>query len=147
VFKINRRTDYAIRIMLSLANSEGQLKASELHVETGVPVAFIHKIVQELARSGLVWTTAGPEGGAALACPPATITLLKIFETMEGPLRLNLCLLGPDRCDRMENCPVHPIWERLQAMIRQELDNTTLDGLQQSQQSIILANGLALNGS
>jgi Rrf2 family protein len=141
MFKINRRTDYAVRIMLSLGASEGQLKAIELKELTGVPVAFIHKIVQELARSGLIWTTAGPDGGATLARPAASITLLEVFEVMEGPIRLNICLLGPELCDRMETCPVHPIWQRLQTIIREELETTTLDMLVQKQQTMIAFNG------
>jgi Rrf2 family transcriptional regulator, iron-sulfur cluster assembly transcription factor len=141
MFKVNRRTDYAVRIMLSLGVSQGQLKAIELKELTGVPVAFVHKIVQELARSGLIWTTAGPDGGAALARPTTSITLLEIFEVMEGPIRLNLCLLGPELCDRMGSCPVHPIWQRLQAMIRDELEMTTLEMLVQRQETMVALNG------
>jgi Rrf2 family protein len=141
MFKVNRRTDYAVRIMLSLGAADAQLKAIELKELTGVPVAFVHKIVQELARSGLIWTTAGPDGGATLARPASSITLLEVFEIMEGPIRLNLCLLGPELCDRMENCPVHPIWQRLQTIIREELETTTLEMLVQGQKTMIALNG------
>jgi Rrf2 family transcriptional regulator, iron-sulfur cluster assembly transcription factor len=141
MFKVNRRTDYAVRIMLSLGAAESQLKAIELKELTAVPVAFVHKIVQELARSGLVWTTAGPDGGATLARPASGITLLEIFEVMEGPIRLNLCLLGPELCDRMVTCPVHPIWQRLQCIIREELETTTLEMLVQRQGTMAAVNG------
>jgi Rrf2 family transcriptional regulator, iron-sulfur cluster assembly transcription factor len=141
MFKVNRRTDYAVRIMLSLGAAQSQLKAIELKELTAVPVAFVHKIVQELARSGLVWTTAGPDGGATLARPASGITLLEIFEVMEGPIRLNLCLLGPELCDRMVTCPVHPIWQRLQCIIREELETTTLEMLVQRQGTMAAVNG------
>jgi Rrf2 family protein len=136
MFKINRRTDYAIRLMVRLAMVGTTVKAAELGENTGVPVAFIHKIIQDLVRVGLVWTTAGPEGGAVLARPAASITLLDIVESMEGPLQLNLCLLGPDSCDLVATCSVHPVWERVQALVRQELAASNLAMLAREEEAL-----------
>jgi Rrf2 family protein len=139
MFKVNRRTDYAIRLMVRLADGGNTIKASELGERTGVPVAFIHKIIQDLVRVGLVWTTAGPEGGATLARPAASITLLDIVESMEGPLQMNLCLLGPSSCDLADTCSVHPIWERVQLLVRQQLASSNLATLAREEQVLISA--------
>lgn len=142
MIKVNRRTDYAIRIMISLAMKGEAMKATELSGETDVPMPFLHKIIQELVRANLVRTTAGVGGGADLAHSPIDITLLDIVEGIEGSMHLNICLFGQDVCSRVAYCSVHPIWERLQALIRRELSETNLETLAQEQQKLIYS----LNG-
>jgi len=65
------------------------LKASEAHLS---------KVLQRLARVGLVKSIRGPKGGFTLGRPPAKITLLEIFETIEGPLNSEVCLFGSNKC-------------------------------------------------
>lgn len=131
MFKVSRRADYATRVLLVLASQpQGSLlSAAELSAQTDVPQAFIHKIVQDLARAGYVRTTAGIDGGASLSRRADSITLLDVFEAVEGPLCMNVCLIGPGACPRDETCPVHPVWVRVQEVVRRELAAETLSAL------------------
>jgi Rrf2 family iron-sulfur cluster assembly transcriptional regulator len=131
VLQISRRVDYAVRIMLELGlhDEERALPAAELTERAGVSKAFLHKIVADLAKAGLVITYKGPGGGIALAQPPAAINLLAILEAVDGPLCLNACLLRPNECPRDGTCPAHLFWGRLQSMAMAELKNATLEGL------------------
>ena len=130
MFKFNRRTDYALRLLLNLAQNQdrGLIKSNELSEAASVPAPFTHKIIRDLARGGLVWTSSGPEGGAGLARPADSISLLDVVETMEGPIHLNFCRLGPEPCQYPDSdrCPVHPIWEKMNGMIQEELRQTNL---------------------
>jgi Rrf2 family protein len=138
MFKLNRRTDYAIRLMIELARGPERIKASDLSAIANVPAPFTHKIVRDLVRSGLVWTTSGPEGGAGLARPAGQINLLEIMEAMEGPIQLNFCRVGPTPCQypNSAQCPVHPVWEKVQTGMQEQLRQTSLTDLLQNMVSL-----------
>jgi Rrf2 family protein len=94
-----------------------------------VPAAYLGKIVQTLARAGLVRTRPGAGGGVWLGAPPETITLRRVIEAVEGPITLNRCVTTSSLCARDRFCPVHPVWLRLQALVVRELDAVTLAAL------------------
>lgn len=131
MFQITRRVDYAVRIMLELGSEPGRARihARELARRTDVPKAFLHKIVGDLLKAGLVRTYSGPNGGVALAQPATSISMLQIVEAIDGPICLNTCLLRPRECPRDLTCPAHGFWAQLQAGIVQRLQGATLDKL------------------
>lgn len=131
MFKINRRTDYAIRVMLSLARREPGARLATQHIqeEMHIPRSFLQRIVADLARVGLVNTFSGPNGGLELALPAAAIHLRHIWEAIEGPILISDCLEGEIACPLESGCPVNRRWRRLQAMIVRELESITLEGL------------------
>ena len=60
--------------------------------------AHLAKVMASLARAGLVTTMRGPHGGARLQRSPTEITLLEVYEAIDGPMTMNVCLLAPDGC-------------------------------------------------
>ncbi len=94
-----------------------------------VPTAYLAKIVQALARAGLVRILPGARGGVSLASPPAQITLRQVIEAVEGPIHLNRCVTRPGACPRDRFCAVHLVWLRLQALVTRELDTVTIASL------------------
>jgi len=129
-FQLNRRTDYAVRILIELAlQADVCLPSREISRRTGVPKAFLHKITADLVKAGLVQTQPGANGGLFLNLPPEQITMQHVLEAIEGPVCLNVCLLRPHECPRDQFCPGHDFWGRLQTIIVQELQATTLADL------------------
>lgn len=65
-----------------------------------LPVSKNHlaKVMQRLSRAGLVSSTRGPTGGFVLAKEPEQITLLEVYEAVEGPIHSQQCLLGRPAC-------------------------------------------------
>jgi Rrf2 family iron-sulfur cluster assembly transcriptional regulator len=131
VLQISRRADYAVRIMLELGlhDSNKPLSAAELAEIAEVSKAFLHKIVADLVKAGLVVTYKGPAGGIVLARPTAAISMLDVLAAVDGPVCLNACLLRPNECPRDALCPAHLFWGRLQSMVMGELKKATLDKL------------------
>ncbi|MEK6529950.1 MAG: Rrf2 family transcriptional regulator, partial [candidate division NC10 bacterium] len=105
---------------------------------TGVPRAYLSKIIQALARVGLVRTQRGTRGGIALLEEPQAITLRQVIEAVEGPIYLNRCLVRPGLCPRDRFCPVHPVWARIQAIVTQELDSVRVGDLVDASRQITL---------
>ncbi|MEZ0396426.1 MAG: Rrf2 family transcriptional regulator [Anaerolineales bacterium] len=131
MFRINRQTDYAIRVLLALARRpEGtRVAASTLGEEMLIPRAFLGRIVAQLARGGLVQTFPGRDGGLQLSRPASAVTLREVIEIIEGPVLLSECMLGDASCPFEGHCPVRGRWGRLQQAILDELEHTTFADL------------------
>ena len=129
--QLTRGGDYAVRVMAHLASvpwgtivPRRQIQAGE-----GVPSAHLAKIIQALGRARLLLTFRGAGGGVRLALRPEEITLRQVIEAVEGPVRLNRCLVRPGACPRDTFCTAHPVWHRIQAVLMRELDGVTLAAL------------------
>ncbi|HSK66315.1 MAG TPA: Rrf2 family transcriptional regulator [Anaerolineales bacterium] len=135
MLKINRQTDYAVRVVLALArHGEGARRSTaEIQKEMLVPKAFMSRIVAQLARAGLVNTFPGRDGGLMLPRPASQITLKDIVEAFEGPILLSQCLQvkGEDDCPFQVNCPVRPKWGRVQVAMLREMASITFEDLVQ----------------
>lgn len=64
-----------------------------------------------------------------MARPPSQINLLQVIEALEGPVRLNRCLIQPQACPNDGNCPVHHILAEAQHALTARLASTTFDTL------------------
>ena len=135
MLKINRQTDYAVRVILALAKrGEGARPASgEIQREMLIPKALMPRIVAQLARAELVRTFPGREGGLMLPRPASQITLRDVVEAFEGPILLSECLQarGEDDCPFRFNCPVSPKWGRVQVAMLREMAAITFESLAQ----------------
>jgi Rrf2 family protein len=129
--EISRRTDYGVRVILDLASQSGEVRAStqEIADRQSIPAPFLAKIISQLSLSGLVTTFRGAGGGVSLARPPSEISLLHVIEALDGPVRLNRCVIEPSACPRDEFCPVHHIWAKAQVDLTDLLSSTTFDQL------------------
>lgn len=79
---ITRETDYAIRILRSLADL--QLKnIREISDEQLVPRQFAYKISKKLERAGFIEIIRGAQGGCRLTRDLHGITLMDIINVME----------------------------------------------------------------
>src|SRR4030067_77370 len=107
MLKINRQTDYAVRIILFLSKREQgeRLPTSEIQREMLIPPALIQRIVANLAAGGFITTQAGRDGGITLAHTPADLTLLEGVEYFEGPIFLSDCVVKPEDCPFSTLCP------------------------------------------
>ncbi|NUQ86525.1 MAG: Rrf2 family transcriptional regulator [Anaerolineales bacterium] len=133
MLKINRQTDYAVRVVLALAKrGEGtRLSTAEVQQEMLIPPALMVRIVAQLARAGLIATYPGREGGLMLPRPASQITLRDVVEAFEGPILLSECLQvkGEDDCPFQSNCPVRSKWGRVQVAMLRELAAITFEDL------------------
>ena len=131
MFRINRRTDYAVRVMLCLAKRPygTRLSTQIIQDEMLTPRAFLQRIIADLSKVNLICTYPGPNGGVQLARPAAEVNLRHIWEAIEGPLLISECLEAPQDCPLNAGCPVRPRWGLLQTVIAQELESISLDQL------------------
>jgi Rrf2 family protein len=133
MLKINRQTDYAVRVVLALAKrGEGtRLSSSDIQQEMLIPKSFTSRIVARLSRGGLINTFAGRDGGITLSRPASQITLKDVVELFEGPILLSECMQvkGEDDCLFQSDCPVRPRWGRVQVAMMREMASISIEDL------------------
>jgi Rrf2 family protein len=126
--QVTRATDYAVRIMVELANLPpgDKVQLNELIESTGVRGSFLSKVVQRLVHAGMVSSHRGTRGGFSLRVPGEEITLLDVIEAIEGPTQMNLCLGNGPGCERKSWCGVHPVWQKAQSAFVQMLASESI---------------------
>ena len=102
---VTKEADYALRCVLEVAR-HGRVSAARVAEIQGISPAFLGKIVQSLARAGILSTRRGVGGGVSLAVPLESITMLRVIEAVEGPLCINDCVADPPRCTHIEGGPI-----------------------------------------
>ena len=128
---ISRTGIHAIRALSSLATlpKEARMGTATLAGLISAPPNYLGKLLQNLARHGLVDSRKGLHGGFRLARPPRSISLLQIVEPVEQVGRFSGCFLGRPECSDDAPCTLHHRWAALRDSYMALLTETTLDDL------------------
>jgi Rrf2 family protein len=123
MFRINRETDYAIRVVLSLAKrAPGAITPSaEIRQEMDLPQALSLQIISGLVKQGFLNSFPGRSGGIQLSAPAREISLLDLITSCQGPLEIAECLDQPGICRLTEHCPVRTTWRNIRNNLEAEL--------------------------
>lgn len=131
--QITRRTDYAIRCVLFVAQRMGEVAMiSEIADGMDIPRAFLAKIVQTLSARGIVQSHRGVRGGITLGRDSSEITLYDVVVATEGPIGLNRCALNAHACELSKACVIHPIWAKLRRDMVRALKSHTFADFEQA---------------
>lgn len=115
--QLTRAADYAVRVMLHLASQpEGAVVSrSTLAHAADVPESFLSKILQAMARAGLIQARRGVVGGFTLLPKGAAASMLDVVESIDGPVTLNLCLSHSGACRQEAGCAARQVWVQAQS--------------------------------
>lgn len=129
MLRISDAASLAIHTMAVLAQAEGRLVTThEIAEELGVSENHLAKVRQRLAKSRLVSATRGPRGGFKLCEAPDKITLMRVYEAIEGEYKPEKCLLHKPVC-RGKKCIMGDLVVRINRQVSDFLRNTTVSEL------------------
>ena len=123
---VKRETDYALRALGKLGQTDDFLSVSALAEGEGVPEVFLRKIMQRLHSADVVESRQGPFGGYRLARPAGEVTLLEVIEVVQGPLVMNECFGAEETCERRAACSFRARLAEMQVDLNARLDGITL---------------------
>ncbi len=131
---ITQETDYAVRIVYCLANSDGRKDARTISEEMGVTLRFSLKILHKLVGSGIVKSYKGTKGGYELAMAPSQVNLKQVIQAIEGTYKLAKCIDPDFVCEwkdktPSELCSFRKEFARISRYVNDELEKVTFDKL------------------
>lgn len=126
---LSTTAEYALRIMVVLGESSKASTTSErIATRARVPTDYSVKVLQALARAGLVHAQRGRGGGFRIACDPRRTSLLAIINAIEPLPRIRECPIGgTPKGARL--CRLHRCLDDVLAHAIDTLDKTMLAAL------------------
>ncbi|NIR44438.1 MAG: Rrf2 family transcriptional regulator [Gemmatimonadetes bacterium] len=126
----SQASEYAFRALIELAgHRDGPIPAARLAEAAQIPQYFLAKILQQLARQGMLRSYRGPRGGFTLARGPEEISLLGVVDALEGITRYKRCAVGLAECSDEMPCPMHESWKGLRNQVLAYLEDRTVADL------------------
>ncbi len=95
----------------------------------GIPLPLLSKVLQKLARGGLLVSEQGTNGGYKLARDASEISALEVIRTIDGPIILTQCFTEHKGCVQTELCPVREPLRKVHEGILGLLSSITLADL------------------
>jgi Rrf2 family protein len=129
--QLTRAADYGVRVMIQLLTvaGNGRVSLPELARATGTPQSFLSKVLQSLARAGLISSQRGQTGGFHITPRGAAASMREVIEAIDGAICLNLCLMHGRSCPRKAHCPAHLVWVEAQQAMLEVLSSATIAAL------------------
>ena len=135
MLKLTKKADYGLIALRHLADS-GPLAASAKEIAEAyhIPHEAMAKILQKLARAGLVQSRHGMNGGYVLARDPRHISALDVIVAIDGPLLITACSHEKVQCEQGEVCNVREPLRKVHESIREVLSGLTIWDMRSAQE-------------
>src|SRR6201987_628576 len=121
---LSKKADYGLMAMKHLAEhaQDGACSAKDVAESYGIPPEVLAKILQRLAKAGLLQSQHGINGGYTLARPAHTISAFEVIQAIDGPLFITSCVTTRGECDQTDRCnirePLRKVNESIEAVLR-----------------------------
>jgi len=130
MLRIGKLTDYATVVLAELVRHPGECwSAAQVAEITRLELPTVAKVLKTLAKSGLIDSVRGVNGGYRLDDSADSITVAAIIRAMEGPIALTECGLEPGLCSREHDCSLKGNWQRIGETVESALESLTLADL------------------
>jgi len=129
---LTRASEYALLSLDTIRKSDKPIGAEFLANELHIPKSFLAKIMQSLAKEGILESRKGAHGGFLLAKAPGDITLYSVIVAAEGKAPAVLdCAQYVDSCPSgaIGTCTISPFLHRFQSKVDNFLSDLTLEDI------------------
>jgi Rrf2 family protein len=125
IFALSEASSIAIHSMVLIARSGEGINAVKIAEFTGFSKNHIAKVLQRLVKSDLLKSVRGPSGGFTMKKDPADLTLLDIYQAIEGPIEVSDCPLAYEVCN-FDRCLMGNVINKLTGEFKKFLQDQTL---------------------
>jgi len=129
MLKLTKKADYGLIAMRHLAENaaDGACSAKDLAEVYSIPQEALAKILQKLAKSRLLVSQQGTNGGYVLSRDPRTISALEVIRAIEGPLFITSCSSSTrGDCHQSDRCTVREPLRKVSRTIEEVLERLTV---------------------
>jgi Rrf2 family protein len=128
MLKLSKKVEYGLMALLYVDahRSSGVVSAKEISDAYALPADLLGKVMQSLARSGVIDAFHGARGGYRLTRDLNALSLGDVIEAIDGPVRLVQCQHEGDRCQQIPGCSLRAPIRELHAQLEDFLFNVSL---------------------
>src|SRR3954452_9206804 len=113
MLRLSKKADYALMAMkhLAIRTDAASASAREIAEQYDIPIELMAKVLQQLARRGLLTSHQGTRGGYQLSKATTAISVADIIQAIDGPLTVTACSTDDEQCGQFAKCNVRdPLW-------------------------------------
>ncbi len=138
MLRLTKKADYGLMAMKYLAEQTpasavgslvGARSAKEIAEAYHIPPPLLAKILQTLARAGLLVSHAGTNGGYALARPANQMSAFEVIRAIDGPLFITSCITIHGTCDLAGHCTIKEPLRKVNDSIKDLLSGIRISDL------------------
>jgi Rrf2 family protein len=139
MLRLTKKADYGLMALKYLAEQSGEAlgslaghsaqSAKDIAHAYHIPSPLLAKILQTLARAGLLVSHAGTNGGYALARPANEISAFEVIRAIDGPLFITSCITIHGTCDLAGHCTIKEPLRKVNDSIKDLLSSIHISDL------------------
>lgn len=133
MMRIGKKVEYALIGLLHMSQKDNRqlTTAKELAQTYHIPQELMGKVLQQLARRGLIRSVQGVKGGYRIHGPIYKISLSQVYNAIEGPIKIVSCICKKNRliCEQRSFCIIKNPMEVLQEKLEELFCQLTLEDL------------------
>ena len=128
MLKLSKKSDYALIAVRHLAThgAEQSHSATDIAEVCGISAPLLAKVLQRLAKHGLVTARHGSSGGYQLARHPKDISAFEVVSALDGPLMITSCVTSHGDCYQSNTCTVREPLRKVNESILQVLRGVSI---------------------
>jgi len=135
MLRLTKKADYGLMALKYLAEQAGAAtphgaqSAKDIAEAYHIPPQLLAKILQTLAKSGLLVSHAGTNGGYSLARSASEITAFEVIRAIDGPLFITSCITIHGTCDLHGTCTIKEPLRKVNDSIKDLLNGIRISDL------------------
>ena len=131
MLRLTKKADYGLMALKYLAEHPdlGARSAKDIAEAYHIPPPLLAKILQTLAKAGLLVSHAGTNGGYALARSAKQISAFEVIRAIDGPLFITSCITIHGACDLAGHCTIKEPLRKVNDSIKELLSGITINDL------------------
>lgn len=127
MIRVSRLADYGTVILSHMSKQPETLySAHDIAEDVRVSLPTVSKLLKLLARSEIVISYRGAQGGYRLAKPPEQISIADIVDALDGRVSLTECDGPEGQCELESHCSIRGNWQKVGEVIREALAKISL---------------------
>ena len=154
MLRLTKKADYGLMAMKYLAEQSdrpavmhaGARSAKDIAEAYHIPPPLLAKILQTLAKAGLLVSHAGTNGGYALSRPATEISAFEVIRAIDGPLFITSCITIHGTCDLAGHCTIKEPLRKVNDSIKELLSGIRISDLAEMADEAHTKHGAAVGG-
>jgi Rrf2 family protein len=138
MLKLTKKADYGLMAMKHLAERapKGACSAKDVAEAYGIPQEALAKILQRLAKAGLLKSQHGMNGGYTLGREANQISAFEVIQAIDGPLFITSCVTVRGECGQSNRCTVREPLRKVNESIEQVLKRIKISQMKEELETI-----------